>query len=94
VAISSRCKHFINTDCFEQVLNRIWSNKLSHADRSFFWYLKFAISLLTFGFLAPFFLPYFPGSIMETDDVQNEHENNDQKVSILKSENFLKSIIQ
>lgn len=29
---------------------------------------------------------------METDAVQNENENNDQKVSILKSQNFLNQL--
>ncbi len=83
MAISSRSKSFINTDCFSQVLNRIWYKKLSSTDKSFFWNLKFAISFLTLGLLAPFVMLYCPVEDI-TNDEQSENLPNDiHKVSVL-----------
>jgi hypothetical protein len=76
VAISSRSKSFINTDCFSQVLNRIWYKKLSTTDKSFFWNLKFTISFLTLGLLAPFVMLYCPAEDItnDIDKVSVSHE--------------------
>lgn len=84
MAISSSSKHFINTDCFKQVLNRIWYNKLSRTDKSTFWILKFAISYSTFGLLAPCFMSYCDAEVMENNKLQTEHENDVHQVSVLK----------
>ncbi|UJR23620.1 hypothetical protein I4U23_026606 [Adineta vaga] len=64
MAISSQNKLFINTDCFSQVLKRIWYNKISCTDNSFFWILKFIISFFTLGLLAPCFISYYSAEII------------------------------
>ncbi|CAF4141505.1 unnamed protein product, partial [Rotaria magnacalcarata] len=48
VAIACHCSRFINTDCFSQVFNRIWFNKLAPINLSAFSGVKMIASLMTF----------------------------------------------
>lgn len=93
-AISSSSKHFINTICFEQMLNRVWYNRISSSDMSFFWLLKFMISFLTFGIIAPYAMPYCRGEILGKNKIHNYYDSDDdgEEVSIsLSSQEFLKN---
>lgn len=82
MAIASKSKLFINTDCFHQVLNRIWYNKLSRTKKSFFWYLRCAIAFLSLGLLAPVIIPYSPAEDAHTEEQLVDLRNNYDKVSI------------
>jgi hypothetical protein len=84
VAISSRSKNFINTDCFKQVLDRIWYNKLSYTDMSFFWILKFTLSFLTLGLLAPCVMSYCPAETMVKAKLRENYQNDAHQVNFLR----------
>ncbi|CAF1288501.1 unnamed protein product, partial [Didymodactylos carnosus] len=58
VAIATRCKSFINTNCFNQVLNRIWYNKLDNYNRQYSAKPNLCLAILTFGVTAPWLLNY------------------------------------
>ncbi|CAF0820629.1 unnamed protein product [Adineta steineri] len=75
VAISSESKLFINTDCFSQVLKRIWYNKISHTDNSFLWMMRFIISFLTLGLLAPLMMSYCLPEVIEKNKSSNNYQN-------------------
>jgi hypothetical protein len=82
VAISSHSKLFINTDCFNQVLNRIWYNKLSYSDKSFFTSVKFGISLLTFGLLAPCCMTYCLTEDIQKHELPQNYQYDADEVSV------------
>jgi hypothetical protein len=59
VAIATRSIPFINTICFNQVLNRLWYDHLDGSRLGTVWgTCKFTIHIATFGFLAPIYLDY------------------------------------
>ncbi|CAF0986831.1 unnamed protein product [Adineta steineri] len=59
VAISFRIRSFINSRCFDQVLNRQWYGALDQTkDKGIMFQFQFITSLLSLGFVAPFFLGY------------------------------------
>lgn len=73
VAISSNCSKFINTDCFSQTLNLVWFNKLAHMNFSLVNCMKILLSLMTFGFVAPWLISYRLAE--ETDEIYDQKEN-------------------
>jgi hypothetical protein len=83
VAISSHSSHFINTDCFSQVLTRIWFNKLANMDESFFRSLKMITSLLTLGLLAPWLISYRLAENSDEVYLQDKNRDDSSKVTIL-----------
>ena len=85
MAIASHSKSLVNSDCFSQVLNRIWYKNLSSTDRSTFWNLRFLTSFFSAGLLAPFLMLYCPAEDA-VDDKQSENlSNGTQKVCVLKN---------
>ena len=93
MAISSCSKLFINTDCFNQVLNRIWYNRLLRTDKSFFGIVKFTISFLTFGLLAPYVMSYCPAEGVGKDNLPDNVHNDVHQVGLGEIYAFLKTII-
>ncbi len=93
VAISSCSKEFINTNCFKQVLNRIWYNKLSPTDSSFFRVLGFSLSVFTLGLLAPCVVSYCHGEDVQKDQLTENYQSDIHQVGISKIYAFLKAII-
>jgi hypothetical protein len=93
VAISSCCKEFINTNCFKQVLNRIWYNKLSPTESSFFRVLGFSLSVLTLGLLAPCVVPYCHAEGVQQDKMPENYHSDIHQVGISRIYAFLKAIM-
>ncbi|CAF4209881.1 unnamed protein product, partial [Rotaria magnacalcarata] len=73
VAIACHCSRFINTDCFSQVLNRIWFNKLAPINLSAFSGVKMIASLMTFGLFAPLLITY--SLSQDTDEIDDRNED-------------------
>lgn len=74
VAISFRLKTFINSRCFNQVLNRQWYGALDQTtNQEMSSKMFFLLSIISFGLTAPWLLPYRND---RTDD-----NNEEEKVS-------------
>jgi len=70
VAISFRLKKFINSRCFDQVLNRQWYGALDQTtNQQMLSKILFILSIISLGFLAPWLLYYRDDGI---DDVEQE----------------------
>ncbi len=69
VAISFRLKSFINSRCFDQVLNRQWHGTLDQTtNQELLSKISFTISIISFGLLAPFLLNYRNDYIDDTNE--------------------------
>lgn len=88
MAIASRSKSFINTDCFDQVLNRIWYKKLSRAEKSSFQYLRYAFAFFSFGLLAPWTLLYCSAEDVNAEERSNGLQRGNEKVSMSERINY------
>ena len=88
MAIASKSKLFINTNCFNQVLNRIWYKKLSRAEKSSFQYLRYALAFLSFGLLAPWTILYRSTEDMNTEERLKRLQSANNKVSIPERINY------
>ncbi|CAF1023099.1 unnamed protein product [Didymodactylos carnosus] len=60
-------KNFVNTDCFDQALRRIWYNKLDNSNQNYSAKPKILFCLLTLGLAAPWLISYRP-----KNDIKNE----------------------
>ncbi|CAF1500445.1 unnamed protein product, partial [Rotaria sordida] len=58
VAIASKSEIVLKTKCFDQALTEVWYDKLSIQDRELSTILCHILSVLSFGFCAPFLLKY------------------------------------
>ncbi|CAF2138343.1 unnamed protein product [Rotaria magnacalcarata] len=81
VAIACHCSRFINTDCFSQVLNRIWFNKLAPINLSAFSGVKMIASLMTFGLFAPLLITY--SLSQDTDEIDDRNEDHGVSHSVV-----------
>ena len=88
MAIASKSKLFINTDCFDQILNRIWYKKLSRAEKSSFQYLRYALAFLSFGLLAPWTILYCSAEDVHTEERSKSLQSGNNKVSIPERINY------
>jgi hypothetical protein len=71
-AIASRNISFINTDCFNEVLNRQWYGHLEKTSSTSIWiHGKLVFHLISFGFLAPILLDYRSGDNMKQKVICN-----------------------
>lgn len=70
IAISSRIATFINTNCFNQVLNRQWFGQLpGNTTESLEGTLKFIVSVTSFGLI-----PHSLRKYREQDDIDQKPE--------------------
>ncbi|CAF1414384.1 unnamed protein product [Rotaria magnacalcarata] len=81
VAIAWSCSNFINANCFSQVLNRVWFNKLAQMNLSVLDVAKIIASLITCGLLAPWFISYRLAE--DTDEIYYQKNDPDSKNSDL-----------
>ncbi|CAM4831903.1 unnamed protein product [Rotaria magnacalcarata] len=81
VPIACHCSRFINTDCFSQVLNRIWFNKLAPINLSAFSGVKMIASLMTFGLFAPLLITY--SLSQDTDEIDDRNEDHGVSHSVV-----------
>jgi len=71
-AIASRNISLINTDCFDEVLNRQWYGHLEKTSSTSIWmHCKVLLHLISFGFLAPILLDYRSGDNMKQKVICN-----------------------
>ncbi|CAF3609712.1 unnamed protein product [Rotaria sp. Silwood1] len=78
VAIGSRIIKFINTDCFNQVLNRQWFGQLpGNATESSTEKLKFLLSLISFGLIKHRLRKYRVEDIVEQTSQETLQKNDD-----------------
>ncbi len=69
VAISFRLKSFINSRCFDQVLNRQWYGTLDQTtNHGLLSKISFIINIISFGLFAPFSLNYRNDYIDDTKE--------------------------
>jgi hypothetical protein len=71
-AIASRNISFINTDCFNEVLNRQWHGHLEKTSNNSIWiHCKVLLHLMSFGVFAPILLDYRSGDNMNQKVICN-----------------------
>ncbi|CAF0930453.1 unnamed protein product [Adineta steineri] len=58
IAISTQSIQLVGTACFDQTLNQVWYNKLSMTNNQTLIRLSQFLSIITFGLLAPWLIPY------------------------------------